>query len=154
MFKNYSHFKELKSYMSHFLDEKSSWSYWTDEACDRACEIMAEFTDRDWIEMKEKISAQPMVFKRKVTDCLGQANHPAALDILLMLVDTDDMQLFRDVVGALCEYFPDYREKIAAHKEIETKINSIYDECSNVSKYTYSSFLHELHGDTIENPVS
>jgi hypothetical protein len=135
-------YEEFNTYISGFLDEND---FWYDVGAIRATEILSEFLQNDWDILLMKINNKPLSWKRKLAYCLEDSRNINELSALLLMVNTNDDELFEICVDSL-RGFADSEEKklILENKNLLNRINESMVSAGTATKKIYEDFLIKL----------
>jgi hypothetical protein len=138
-------YKKFEEYMSDFLDEDSSPDFWYDVASAQAYAILRNFSENDWARMIKELDSRPLEFKKKLAYCLNDSSNSCELEVLLILVDTNDDELFVTCVDSLRDFINPNSKKVIKKKEILiSKIDKRKETTDNMIKTVYADFLRKL----------
>jgi len=87
-------FNEFNNYIKEFEKDDFASDYWYDEGFLIAEGMLQKFQEDDWNMMLMELPNATIGWKRRLAYCLNDANNKKHLEILLILIDTDDKDLF------------------------------------------------------------
>lgn len=94
-----------EKYMLNELDEylKSDMleDYWYDDALFICEDIIREFSDAEWNELKDIIPKEDMRWNVRLVECLGDINNQYTLECIIKMVNTNNDDLFIVCVDVL-----------------------------------------------------
>ena len=134
---------KLDEYLKNYEnDENSSVSNnWYNFAFEDAIKIIDKFQEEDWIELEKMISNRSVKWKRRLAYCLNKANDDKQLKILLIMSNTDDNYLFREIISNL---FKSNIEKIYNIDEILKNISKLLPASNSIELIIYSNFIKHV----------
>ena len=132
-------FKELDELLeSYATDYESNSEIWSVDGSVDAIDIIRDFQEEDWKELKESLKNKSPIWETLLAECLIDRDNPHTVEVLNMLTDTNDKRLFRTVVCRLNEYD---LESIKNKDEIVAKIKQYLPESSEPDKMYFDYFL-------------
>jgi hypothetical protein len=138
-------YKELDNFLNP-LTEDTSVDYWYDCGCVIACEILSEFTPSDWVELSNQVLSKSIEWQRKLAYCLDNECDINELNILLLLINTNDEELFEICVDTLRSFKNQETKQIVLdNPKILQRVNDLLTNASIPVKKMLQDFLSKVH---------
>ncbi|WP_342547538.1 hypothetical protein NST69_26555 [Paenibacillus sp. FSL P2-0089] len=134
-------FIEFDDYLSgYFTDD-----YWYDEGFLIAQEMLLKFSPRDWGELSNGVLNKPVEWQRKLAYCLHNESSMDELNMLLILLNTDDEELFEICIDALRSFTSSESKKlILKNPSILQKIHELIPISGEATKKVFEAFLEKI----------
>lgn len=118
--------------------------YWYDCAILEASDILKEFDESDWGLLLRKIRLKPLFWQKRFIECLGDIHSPYDLDAILIVIDTDDKDVFLDCADSLrllkLSELSEYRKE-----QLLTKISLLLGTSSPPERKILEAFVNRLN---------
>lgn len=98
--------------LDNLLSAETSVDSWYDDGCMIASEILSEFSTGDWEELARNVLTKPLEWQKKLTYCLDSNCTIYELQILLLLLNIQDEELFVICIDTLRSYTTSESKKI------------------------------------------
>ena len=85
-------------------DDDVSENTWSDNVCDYTCEYLLKFKQEDWEKLLKDLPSKSTMWKKRFIDCLGDVENKNELKALLIMANTDDLELFTFAISNLSAY--------------------------------------------------
>lgn len=97
-------FDRFDKYLSGFESDDYAMDYWYDEGVEYAQKMLNHFNDRDWMALREACPSRTIGWKKRLAYCLHDGSSIVQFQLLLLLSETYDIELFELVVDSLREF--------------------------------------------------
>ncbi len=134
-------FEKLDNYINDFETEDFAVDYWYDEGFLIAEEMLEKFENDDWEKLIQVLPSRTIGWKRRLAYCLHDSSDLKQLEILLVLIDTDDMELFEILVDSL-RSFKDNKAMVQNNSLIIKKIETLMPKVGEVTKKIFQEFYN------------
>lgn len=135
-------FDEFDKYIFEFTVEDFAVDYWYDEGVDIAEKMLCAFTEDDWKILLETVHERTLEWQKYLAYCMHDKNDLNQLKVLLLLVETDDSELFEIVVDSLSSFTSEESlNLIQADSRIVTKIEELMPKVGDATKRVFEEFL-------------
>lgn len=135
-------FEELDNYIKEFEKEDFAVDYWYDEGFLIAEDMLQNFKNNDWESLIQELPKRTIGWKCRLAYCLHDSNDLKQLETLLVLVDTDDTELFEISVDSL-RNFKDNQAIIQNDDQILQKIETLMPKAGAATKKMFQEFLNK-----------
>lgn len=135
-------FEELDGYINEFEMKDYAVDYWYDEGAFIAQDIIQKFEYEDWDILVKELPQKTVAWKRRLAYCLHNPNDLKQLEVLLILIDTDDNELFEISVDSLREFKKD-QDILLLNAQIIQKIQELMPKVGEPIKRIFKKFLEE-----------
>lgn len=98
--------------LDNLLSAETSVDSWYDDGCMIASEILSEFSTGDWEELARNVLTKPLEWQKKLAYCLDSNCTIYELQILLLLLNIQDEELFVICIDTLRSYTTSESKKI------------------------------------------
>ena len=115
---------------SYEYDDLEANIAWDNLICDLTTEILDEFIDADWDKLYEEIPKKSIIWKKRFNDCILESfEDENRIKALLLLLNTDDPELFSDALSKLDGYdFSDYENSVRLYEKAESMLPELENE--------------------------
>lgn len=134
-------FEKLDRYINEFEAEDFPVDYWYDEGFLIVEDMLQSFENDDWEYLFQKLPKKTIGWKRRLAYCLHDSNDLKQLEVLLMLIDTDDDELFEISVDSL-RSFKDNLAIIQNDNQKIQKIETLMLKVGVATKRMFQEFLN------------
>lgn len=135
-------YKELDEFITEY---QNTVDFWYDVGCVMASEKLSKFTQNDWDELLRNIQNKPLEWKKKLVYCLDNTLNIIELEILLLLLNTDDEELFVDCIDTLRSFtLPESKQKILENPSIVSRVNDAMLKSGNATRKVLEDFLRQI----------
>lgn len=134
-------FEELDRYIKEFEADDFAADYWYDEGVLIAEDMLQKFESNDWESLIQVLPKRTIGWKRRLAYCLNDSNDLKQLETLLILIDTDDTELFEISVDSL-RSFKDNQFMMQNNNQIIKKIETLMPKVGAVTKKIFQDFLN------------
>lgn len=135
-------YKELDKYITEFAMEDFPIDYWFDEGASIAEDMIQKFDCRDWEALREELPKKTIGWKRRLSYCLHDSTDIRGLEVLLILINTDDEELFETSVDSLrCFENSIGKEIIYNNSEIKKKIETLMPNVGIATRKIFEEIL-------------
>lgn len=136
-------YDKLLEFLNLFIEDSSA-DYWYDNAVVEAMEMLELFSENDWLCMMKDIRSQPVEIRKKIAYCFDDENNLYQLELLLLLLESADDELFEVCIDSLRIFLPAQKDmiqqKIAASNELKNKLR----DAKGITKKIFDDFLFLL----------
>lgn len=133
-------FEELDRYIKEFETEDFAVDYWYDEGFIIAEDMIEKFEESDWDALFIELPNRTIGWKRRLAYCLNDFDNLRQLELLLILADSDDDELFEISVDAL-RVFKNKQIMIQKSSQIKQKIEMLMPKAGIVTRKIFQEFL-------------
>ncbi|GKW05198.1 hypothetical protein PEC301877_40110 [Pectobacterium carotovorum subsp. carotovorum] len=91
----------FNSCISDFSHEGDSEDYWYDCAIVDSIEMLNQFSDDDWQLLIRELENKPVLWQKRLVECLGGGHNSYEIKIILELINTEDEDLFIACIDTL-----------------------------------------------------
>ncbi len=138
-------FSELDDYLKEFEMDEYALDYWYDEGFSIAQDMLSQFIEEDWKQLKEQLSNRSLGWKRRLGYCLHDYESLKEIEILCELIDTEDDELFEIVIDSLRSHNIQMILNLNVIKQEHLKkIESKFSTSNTVEKKVMGDFLSKL----------
>lgn len=132
---------------SYEYDDLETNIAWDNLICDLTSEILNKFIDADWDKLYEEIPKKSIIWKKRFNDCIPETSKDEnRIKALLLLLNTDDPELFSDALSKLDGYdFSDYENSVQLYEKAERMLPKLENE---YYKYVIKNFLEKKNSRT------
>lgn len=92
---------EFNTCIFDFSHESEPGDYWYDCAILEATEILKQFSQKDWDLLLKLLNFQPLFWRKRLVECLGDLRNQYELKVILSIICTDNEDLFITCIDAL-----------------------------------------------------
>ena len=134
-------FEKLNEFINYYaVDDSYVESGWYEDAFEDAIEILDSFNDDDWKKLLDVLPTKSDLWKQRLAYCMYDSKSSNHLKALLSLVDTDNEDLLKIVIGCLNRFDLESNE----HKEeIINKIEQFMPSTSRISQDIFTKFIEK-----------
>lgn len=132
-------YEKLANYIMEFEAEDFGGDYWYDEGILIAEDMLQKFENSDWESLLQELPQKSVGWKCRLAYCLHDPESMKQLEVLLMLLETDDETLFEISLDSL-RSFKDNQKVIQKRDEIVKKINVLLPKAGTVTKKIFFDF--------------
>ena len=134
-------FTEIDDYLSGYFSD----DYWYDEGFSIAQEMLLKFSPRDWEELSNVVFNKPIEWQRKLAYCLHNESSMDELNVLLIMISTDDEELFELCIDALrCFTSTESKKLILKNPSILQRIYELIPNSGDATKRVFKAFLEKM----------
>lgn len=133
-------FEKLDKYIKEFAIEDFEVDYWYDEGVSIAEDMLQKFENNDWESLLQVLPKRTIGWKRRLAYCLHDSGDLRQLETLLVLIDTDDTELFEISVDSL-RSFKDNQVIMKNKNQIIKKIETLMPKVGVATKKVFQEFL-------------
>ncbi|GGI95915.1 hypothetical protein [Paenibacillus hunanensis] len=120
--------------------------YWYDVGCIIAVEKLAQFNATDWEELQSNIGTKTLEWRVKLAYCLDHSCNAHELETLLLLIHTDDRELFESCIDTLRSFTtPESKAMILNHPSILQRIQDILPQAGVATQKVLEDFFKQLY---------
>jgi hypothetical protein len=87
--------------LNEYLKNEMSDDYWYDSALFVCEDILKGFSDDEWKELLKTIPSESVEWKKRLVKCLGSLNSPHEIDCIIMMLSTENEDLFIACIDSL-----------------------------------------------------
>lgn len=131
-------------FMKPFLNGENSEDYWYDLAAEQAARLLDSFSEEDWESMIRNIGSQSMEFRKKLAYCFDDPANGYELELLLMLLDTEDRELFITCVDSLRSFVTEESADAVKKRIPMERFQYFMGEFGDVEKKVAENFLGKI----------
>ena len=85
-------------------EDRLTLELWINSYCDSTRECLNAFKQEDWDKLFQELPAKSLIWKKRFIDCLIGTTEPNQLKALISLADTDDEELFVQIIMNLFDF--------------------------------------------------
>ena len=134
--------EQFDNYIKQYeYDDESTNNNWFDYAFEYGTQLLNEFSQDDWDELKKELPSKSIIWQRRFVYCMVNSIGDNQLDILLSLTDTNDIYLFEIIIGILGSYDI---EKIYNLDSVIRRIQYFYLKADIITEKVFLVFLKNV----------
>ncbi|MBY0595212.1 hypothetical protein [Bacillus bingmayongensis] len=134
-------YKEFEDYLFGYF----TVDYWYDEGCLIAQEMLLEFSSHDWEELLNMAVTKPLEWQRKLAYLLDNECSMNELKVLLIMLDTDDKELFEICVDTLRSFSSsESKQLILENPSIIQRVNDLIPQAGVATRKILEDFLSKI----------
>ncbi|PEY37081.1 hypothetical protein CN354_12760 [Bacillus cereus] len=135
-------YKEFEDYLFGYF----TVDYWYDEGFLIAQEMLLEFSSHDWKELLNTAVTKPLEWQRKLAYCLDNECSMNELKALLIMLDTDDKELFEICVDTLRSFTSsESKQFILENPSIIQRVNDLIPQAGVATRKILEDFLSNIY---------
>ncbi|WP_243521885.1 hypothetical protein [Bacillus pseudomycoides] len=135
-------YKEFEDYLFGYF----TVDYWYDEGFLIAQEMLLEFSSHDWKELLNTAVTKPLEWQRKLAYCLDNECSMNELKALLIMLDTDDKELFEICVDTLRSFTSsESKQLILENPSIIQRVNDLIPQAGVATRKILKDFLSNIY---------
>ncbi|WJE54742.1 hypothetical protein QRE66_11220 [Bacillus cereus] len=135
-------YKEFEDYLFGYF----TVDYWYDEGFLIAQEMLLEFSSHDWKELLNTAVTKPLEWQRKLAYCLDNECSMNELKALLIMLDTDDKELFEICVDTLRSFTSsESKQLILENPSIIQRVNDLIPQAGVATRKILEDFLSNIY---------
>lgn len=120
--------------------------FWYDIGVIKATDILSKFSQKDWDVLLVEINSKSLSWKRKFAYCLEDNRNINELSALLLMVNTNDNELFEICVDSLRGFTNSAEKKlILENKNLLNRINESMVSAGAATKKVYADFMEKIN---------
>ncbi len=121
-------------------DDESTLSMWYDSVCEYTIGCLEEFSEEDWKKLFKELPNKSVLWQKRFVDCLNDSQNQNQLNALIMLSNTNDLELFSLVISTLLGYDVSNVENI---DELYEKVENSIPLVGEGYKKEFNEFLEK-----------